>query len=371
MNRKEWIEYFEAINNRKPTIQECQQALLNGEFVMEGKQATFSNNGKSVTEGAMPLPNQMNSQMVNPAYSQQMVFVKKKKFGKKTFIGLGIALFLVVATSLGLFLFSSKGTNLGGLWVNGNNAGLVYELSGKKSKLVAGHREEEIKEISIGQKVRQKFETSLEDVSDSKLKTIADFDKKYQLQTKEIILVKTKWEWFGYYNLIQKDGTNLVLDLFLSDLYYGSRSTKDLKKKCLFHKAEVPKVFVGKWKTYDDEDESEGELTISENGVMTTDSDDIDILNVKPLDILIAKPLKEYLADQSGSADNDKVQKEFAKIQKSLKSHGYQAKSVNDIYHDARKSYYYIVVDGGKRIIILEDSFNILSRGGYIEREDK
>lgn len=67
------------------------------------------------------------------------------------------------------------------------------------------------------------------------------------------------------------------------------------------------------------------------------------------LDILIAKPLKEYLADQSGSVDNDKVQKEFAKIQKSLKSHGYQAKSVNDIYHDARKSYYYIVVDGGKQ----------------------
>lgn len=365
MNRKEWIEYFEAINNRKPTIQECQQALLNGEFVMEGRQATFSSNGKSVTGGAIPLPNQI----VNQPYAQQMVFVKKKKFGKKTFIGLGIALFLIVATSLGLFLFSSKGTNLGGLWVTSDNAGLVYELSGKKSKLVAGHREEEIKEISIGQKVRQKFEKNLEDVSDSKLKTIADFDKKYQLQTKEIILVKT--EVFGYYNLIQKDGTNLVLDLFLSDLYYGSRSTKDLKKKCLFHKAEVPKAFVGKWKTYDDENESEGELTISENGVMTTDSDDIDILNVKPLDILIAKPLKEYLADQSGSADNDKVQKEFAKIQKSLKSHGYQAKSVNDIYHDARKSYYYIVVDGGKRIIILEDSFNILSIGGYIEREDK
>ena len=112
MNRKEWIEYFEAINNRKPTIQECQQALLNGEFVMEGKQATFSNSGKSVTEGVRPLPNQMTGQMVNPAYSQQMVFVKKKKFGKKTFIGLGIALFLVVATSLGLFWFSSKGTKL-------------------------------------------------------------------------------------------------------------------------------------------------------------------------------------------------------------------------------------------------------------------
>lgn len=362
MNRKEWIEYFEAINNRKPTIQECQQALLNGEFVMEGKQATFSNSGKFVTEGVRPLPNQMTGQMVNPAYSQQMVFVKKKKFGKKTFIGLGIALFLVVATSLGLFLFSSKGTNLGGLWVTNDNVGLVYDLSGKKSKLVAGYREEEIKEISIGNKVRQEFEARLEDVSNSKLKTIADFDKKYQLQTKEIILVKTKWEWFGYYNLIQKDGTNLVLDLFLSDLYYGSRSTKDLKKKCLFHKAEVPKVFVGKWKTYDDEDESEGELTISENGVVTTDSDG--------KDILIAKTLKEYLVDQSGSIDNDKVQKEFAKIQKSLKSHGFQAKSVNDIYHDASKSYYYVLVDGGKRIILLEDSFNLLSYKGYLERED-
>ena len=355
MNRKEWIEYFEAINNRKPTIQECQQALLNGEFVMEGRQATSSNNGNSVTAGTMPLPNQL----VNQPYAQKMVFVKKKKFGKKTFIGLGIALFLIVATSLGLFLFSSKGTNLGGLWVTSDNAGLVYELSGKKSKLVAGHREEEIKEISIGQKVRQKFEKNLEDVSDSKLKTIADFDKKYQLQTKEIILVKT--EGFGYYNLIQKDGTNFVLDLTLSDLYYGS-STKDLKKRCLFHKAEVPKVFVGQWKKFDSDDDSEGEGTISENGVVTTDSDG--------KEILIAKPLKEYLVDKSGRVDKNKVQKEFTKIQKSLKSHGYQAMSVNDIYHDSKNLNYYVVVDGGKRIIILEDRYDHLFTG-YLERQDK
>lgn len=103
---------------------------------------------------------------------------------------------------------------------------------------------------------------------------------------------------------------------------------------------------------------------------MTTDSDDIDILIAKPLDILIAKPLKEYLADQSGSEDNGEVQKEFAKIQKSLKSHGYQAKSVNDIYHNARKSYYYVLVDGGKRIIVLEDSSNLPSYTAYLERED-
>ena len=361
MNRKEWIEYFEAINNRKPTIQECQQALLNGEFVMEGKQATFSNNGNSVTEGAMPFPNQMTGQMVNPAYSQQIVFVKKKKFGKKTFLGLGIALFLVVSTSLGLFLFSSKGTNLGGLWVNGNNDGLVYDLKEKNSKLFTGYTEDNIKEVALGKKVRQEFERSIKAVSDSKLKSIADFDKKYQFHTKEVILVKT--ERYGYYNLVQKDGTNVILDIGLSEVFSHGSNTKEFKKRCLFYKAEVPKAFVGKWKTYDDENESEGELTISENGVISTDSDDTDIL--------IAKPLREYLVNKSGKVDNDKVQKEFDKIQKSLKSHGYHAKSVNDIYHDARKSYYYIVVDGGNRIIVLEDSFNLLSIGGYIEREDK
>ena len=362
MNRKEWIEYFEVINNRKPTIQECQQALLNGEFIMEGRQASFSNNAGSVAGGAMTLPNQVTDQMVSQSSTQQLVFVKQKKFGKKTFIGLGIALFLVLATSLGLFLFSSKGTNLNGLWVTSYNAGLVYELNGKKSKLVAGHREEEIKEISTGQKVRQKFETSLEDVSDSKLKTIADFDKEYQLQTKEIILVKTEVEGAGYYNLIQKDGTNLVLDLFLSDLHYGSRSTKDLKKTCLFHKVEVPKVFVGQWKKFDSDDDSEVEGTVSENGVMTTGS------NGK--DILIVKPLKEYLVDKSGRVDKDKVQKEFAKVQKSLKSHGYQAKSVNDIYHNPKNLNYYVVVDGGKRIILLEDRYDHLYTG-YLERQEK
>lgn len=133
--------------------------------------------------------------MVNHPSAKQLVFVEQKKFGKKTFIGLAIALLLVLTTSLGFFSFSSKETNLGGLWVNSNNTGLVYDLNGKKSKLVVGYREEEIKEISIGQKVRQKFETSLEDFSDSKLKTIADFDRKYQLQTKEVVLVKTERGW--------------------------------------------------------------------------------------------------------------------------------------------------------------------------------
>ena len=68
----------------------------------------FSNNAGSVAGGAMPLSNQVTGQMVGQPSAQQMVFVKKKKFGKKTFIGLGIALFLIVATSLGLFCFFQR-----------------------------------------------------------------------------------------------------------------------------------------------------------------------------------------------------------------------------------------------------------------------
>ena len=258
-------------------------------------------------------------------------------------------------------MFSSKETNLGGLWVNGNNDGLVYDLKEKNSKLFTGYTEDNIKEVALGKKVRQEFERSIKAVSDSKLKSIADFDKKYQFHTKEVILVKT--ERYGYYNLVQKDGTNVILDIGLSEVFSHGSNTKEFKKRCLFYKAEVPKVFVGKWKKFDDnDDDAEVKATISENGVITTDSDDTDIL--------IAKPLREYLVNKSGKVDNDKVQKEFAKIQKSLKSHGYQAKSVNDIYHDERSSYYFAVVDGGKRIIILEDSYGDLY-SGYIERQDK
>ena len=75
---------------------------------MEGRQANFTNNGKNMTEEAMLLSNQMTGQMVNHPSAKQLVFVKQKKFGKKTFIGLAIALLLVLTTSLGFFYFLPK-----------------------------------------------------------------------------------------------------------------------------------------------------------------------------------------------------------------------------------------------------------------------
>ena len=34
MNQKDWVEYFEAVNGRKPSMQEFQEARENGEFVV-------------------------------------------------------------------------------------------------------------------------------------------------------------------------------------------------------------------------------------------------------------------------------------------------------------------------------------------------
>lgn len=75
---------------------------------MEGRQANFTNNGKTITEEAMLLSNQMTGKMVNHPSAKQLVFVKQKKFGKKTFIDLAIALLLVLTTSLGFFIFFQR-----------------------------------------------------------------------------------------------------------------------------------------------------------------------------------------------------------------------------------------------------------------------
>ena len=39
MNQKDWVEYFEAVNGRKPSMQEFQEAREKGEFVVERKEA--------------------------------------------------------------------------------------------------------------------------------------------------------------------------------------------------------------------------------------------------------------------------------------------------------------------------------------------
>ena len=59
MNEKEWLDYFETINNRRPTEEEIQQAKANGEFISQ----------ESKNEGANLQQDQLSDQ-VTQAVSQ-------------------------------------------------------------------------------------------------------------------------------------------------------------------------------------------------------------------------------------------------------------------------------------------------------------
>lgn len=98
---------------------------------MEGRQANFTNNGKTITEEAMLLSNQMTGQMVNHPSAKQLVFVKQKKVQKEDVYRSCHCFTSCSNNKSWIFLFSSKETNLGGLWVNSNNTGLVYDLNGR------------------------------------------------------------------------------------------------------------------------------------------------------------------------------------------------------------------------------------------------
>lgn len=43
MNQQEWIEYFELVNGRKPTLAELYQAQATGEFILERPNILSSN----------------------------------------------------------------------------------------------------------------------------------------------------------------------------------------------------------------------------------------------------------------------------------------------------------------------------------------
>ena len=82
MNQKDWVEYFEAVNGRKPSIQEFQAAREKGEFVVN----------KPDTPASAPVAPQPQVQSTSSAcYSQSLARPKKPRFHKKTVIGLSIA----------------------------------------------------------------------------------------------------------------------------------------------------------------------------------------------------------------------------------------------------------------------------------------
>ena len=94
MNEKEWLDYFETINNRKPTEEEIQQAKANGEFISQ----------EAKDEGVNPQQAQLSDQ-VTQAVSQ--VAPAKTGLSKKAKIIIAsvVGAIVLVALSFGGYAF--------------------------------------------------------------------------------------------------------------------------------------------------------------------------------------------------------------------------------------------------------------------------
>ena len=339
MNQKDWVDHFEALYNRKPSMQEFQEAREKGEFVVN----------KPGTPASAPVAPQP---QVQSDYNQPLASPKKPRFHKKTVTGLSIAGLVAVITLVCFFFFSS-GPDLDGIWLNPNLAPVAYELKGKKQTINMLYS---INKIIKGNEAKKEFNEKLSSYDLSNLKTLADVDEKFQLKTKEVVIVKADKN--VRYNLLQADGTNVIIDQDFKALKYNDSSVSEFKKQVVFQKIEFPKVLVGKWKFYED-----GTYTISDHGIISkSGSKEKGFTLFYSLTDL--KRLNKYNKDDDYS--DSKLKSQFEHIQKAIKKQGYTVTSPDEVYK-MNYTNYLVPVNGGKTLIALDDDFKIVNKIQKVE----
>lgn len=353
MNQKDWVEYFEAINGRKPSMQEFQEAREKGEFVVERKEAPTPTTEAlaPATEAQAPAqeepvaPSAPLSQE-QPAFVQPQPSAKtlqpvprpKLTFNKPTKLGVAVVAAVTVIALVWIFFFSG-GPSLDGVWLrNTDSSPVTYELSGKKQKVNGG---ETIKKVLKGNEAKKEFNTALSLLNATDLHSLADVDKKFNLKTTEIVVIKSGGN--TRYNLLQKDGSNIILRNDLFDLKTYKSYKGNFEDNLVYHKVETPKAMVGKWKNVTEGDNTT--VQISDHGIISDKYYD-------------SKAYAFYsLADQE-KYDGDTTSKEeiehtFEVIQEAVKSEGYQVKSAKEVYIQANSNYCFVPVNGGKNILVL------------------
>ena len=308
MNQNDWVEYFEAVNGRKPSMQEFQEAREKGEFVVERKEEpTPATEAQAPAQEVPVAPSAPLSQeptaFVQPqpsAKTLQPVPRPKKMtftFNKQPQIGAAVA-GLVAVITLAWFFFFSGGPSLDGVWLrNTDSSPVTYELSGKKQKVNGG---ETIKKVLKGNEAKKEFNTALSLLNATDLHSLADVDKKFNLKTTEIVVIKSGGN--TRYNLLQKDGSNIILrnDTTVQISDHGSISDKyyDNKAYAFYSLA--------------DQEKYDGDTTSKEE-----------------------------------------IEHTFEVIQEAVKSQGYQVKSAKEVYIQANSNYCFVPVNGGKNILVL------------------
>ena len=350
MNQNDWVEYFEAINGRKPNMQEFQEAREKGEFVVERKETPTPITEAQVPAQEAPVAPSAPLSQESTAFIPPHPVPRPKRstlsFNKPTKFGLAVVAIVTAITLVWIFFFTGT-QSLNGIWLsNTDSMPMVYELNGKTKKV---NTTLPIKKIIEGKEAKKEFVQKLSALNLPNIQTLADVDKKFHLKTKEVVIFKT--DGLALYNLLQSNGTNVIFSDDLDDLAYYKSNLSEFKKRAVFQKIEYPDVLVGKWKNVTNNDDHLV-FQITKNGASNTD-----VTAIYPL------VDTDRINDKSGNShsSDDKINTEFEQVQKEIKNQGYTVKSAREVYKEAYTNSYIVPVDGGKKVIVLDKDYNFKS----------
>ena len=320
MNQNEWVAQFEATYHRKPTAQEFQAAKTSGQFV---------------------------TQEIPKATT---IFQAKNK-RRNLIVGISIAVTVLGILVFVLFGMGPKITDLDGVWINpADSISFVYELNDKK-KLFNGKKD--IEKLAEGDKAKADFEKFIKAENNPKIKTLADFDKHFKLNTKAIFSAYIDEN--KIYHLLQNDGSMIIYD---SRSGINSSNDSQYIKRLRFYKVQYPKAFVGEWKIRYKNSENSKNVSISDVGIVNIESDRDEEYNSSDSSRLGLYPFVDYtklIADNPEEKLSEKeVGEKIAMIKESVSEEGYPVKSNKDIYIDINSNNYFVVVQNGKKILILD-----------------
>ena len=150
MNQKDWVEYFEAVNGRKPSMQEFQEAREKGEFVVEQKDASAqTSNNQAHSQEAAVAPTSFAQEQ-----SYQKILQPVPGKNKPTTFGLAVVALVTVISLVWIFFFTGT-KSLDGIWLsNTDSMPVVYELNGKKKKVNTTHQ---IEKTIEGKEAKDEF----------------------------------------------------------------------------------------------------------------------------------------------------------------------------------------------------------------------
>ncbi|WP_368403632.1 hypothetical protein [Streptococcus parasanguinis] len=350
MNQNDWVEYFEAINGRKPSMQEFQEAREKGEFVVERKETPTPITEAQVPAQEAPVAPSAPLSQESTAFIPPHPVPRPKRstlsFNKPTKFGLAVVAIVTAITLVWIFFFTGT-QSLNGIWLsNTDSMPVVYELNGKTKKV---NTTLPIKKIIEGKEAKKEFVQKLSALNLPNIQTLADVDKKFHLKTKEVVIFKT--DGLALYNLLQSNGTNVIFSDDLDDLAYYKSNLSEFKKRAVFQKIEYPDVLVGKWKNVTNNDDHLV-FQITKNGASNTD-----VTAIYPL------VDTDRINDKSGNShsSDDKINTEFKQVQKEIKNQGYTVNSAREVYKEAYTNSYIVPVDGGKKVIVLDKDYNFKS----------